>query len=305
MAAGSEWDEHFDPALLAAGGTLHAFCTAVTSAADGTDRTAILHRSSPDGGNTWTPSARVTPASEPLASRAVPFTAPDGRVRVLYQTLGPLSPRDAASTLRVATLGADGTWSTAPAAVQGLAAELVRVRLSTGSGGVAGGGVTAALCAIEPDGTPRLRWLTSADGLAWKAGPAAPDASADLVTDGAMSLFRSKSSPSGLSTVPTGGDWATATPAEGFASTGLRPGLATLPGGATLAFVPQVRVPYALVMYGRPRPGAPWAPLWNAHDAASGASAAAVVGGKPVLLLEAGEAGRRETVSFLRIDAND
>jgi hypothetical protein len=108
-----------------------------------------------------------------------------------------------------------------------------------------------------------------------------------------------------VATVPTGGDWKTATVAAGLPGSQLRVGLVALPGGASLAFVPQVRSPYALAMYGQARADAPWAPLWNAHDAASGASSAVLVGGKPVILLEAGETGRRETVSFLRVEAQD
>lgn len=301
MAAGTEWDEHFDPALLAGGDALHAFCTAVTSAEDGSDRAAILHRASRDGGTTWSASARVTPAAEPVAGRPVPFTLPDGAVRVLYQAIGPLAKRDARSTLRMATLGADGTWTTAPCTVRGVPDDLVGVRLSVGSSAGGTAGARVAACTLDATGAPHLRWLQSTDGTAWTAGPATEKASADLVASAGLALFRTASSENGMATIPVGAAaWADAAPAPGLVPTSQRPALLALPEDRWLAMVAQPKPPYALEMFGR-RAAGEWSRLWPLHDAATGAACAAIAGGVPVALIEAGETGRRETISFVRL----
>lgn len=305
MAAGTEWDEHFDPALLAGPGALHAFCTAVTSAEDGSDRAAILHRASRDGGVTWIPSVRVTPAAEALAGRPVPFVLADGTARVLYQTIGPLAKRDTRSTLRVATLGTDGTWTTAPCTVRGLPDDLVGVRLSVGSAADGAAGARVAAVTVDDTGAPHLRWLESSDGLAWTAGPATEKPAADLVASGGQALYRSASSENGMATIPVAApSWADARTGKGLIATSQRPGLLALPGDRWLALVAQPRPPYTLEMFGRRGQG-DWSRLWPLHDAATGAACAAMADGRPVALLEAGETGRRETISFVRVEAGD
>jgi hypothetical protein len=57
-------------------------------------------------------------------------------------------------------------------------------------------------------------------------------------------------------------------------------------------------------MFGR-RGQEDWARLWPLHDAATGAACAAMADGHPVALLEAGETGRRETISFVRLEAGN
>ena len=305
MAAGTEWDEHFDPALLAGTGALHAFCTAVTSAEDGSDRTAILHRASRDGGVTWSPSARVTPAGEPLAGRPVPFSLADGTARVLYQAIGPLAKRDTRSTLRVATLGTDGAWTTAPCTVRGLPDDLAGVRLSVASAAAGAVGARVAAVTVDDTGAPHLRWLESADGLTWTAGPATEKPAADLVSSGGQSLFRSAASENGMATIAvTAPGWSDARTAKGLIGTSQRPALLALPGDRWLALVAQPRPPYTLEMFGR-RGQEDWARLWPLHDAATGAACAAMADGHPVALLEAGETGRRETISFVRLEAGN
>ncbi len=301
MAAGTEWDEHFDPALLANGDALHAFCTAVTSADDGSDRAAVLHRASRDGGTTWSASARVTPAGEPIAGRPVPFALEDGAVRVLYQSIGPLAKRDTRSALRVATLGADGAWTTAPCTVRGVPEDLAGVRLSVGSSATGAPGARAAVCTLDASGAPHLRWLESTDGITWTAGPATEKAAADLVSSAGLALFRTASSENGMATIPVGAaSWSEATTATGLIPSGQRPALLALPGDHWLALVAQPKPPYALEMFGRRAQGE-WSRLWPLHDAATGAACAAMAGGHPVALMEAGETGRRETISFVRL----